>query len=111
RLFPTRRSSDLGRDWGRIGRFLHAAGIRKRDIVQNCFSDHLTPAGLVFDSAARSVGAMVVPAGTGQTDFQVRAAADVKCTAYAGTPDYLKVILDRADEMGEKLHFKRAVVG
>jgi phenylacetate-CoA ligase len=35
----------------------------------------------------------------------------VGCTAYAGTPDYLKVILDKADEMGVALSFTRAAVG
>ncbi|KAI5929347.1 putative uncharacterized protein NTM-AS1 [Manis javanica] len=62
-------------------------------------------------SGARAVGARVLPAGTGQTDLQVRAAADVGSTAYAGTPDYLKVILDRAEEMGERLGIVRAAVG
>lgn len=98
-------------DFWRLGRFLHAAGIGRGDIVQNCFGYHLTPAGMMFDSAARAVDAAVLPAGTGQTDLQVRAAADIGCTAYAGTPDYLKVILDRADEMGETLSFRSAVVG
>ncbi len=98
-------------DWWRMGRFLHAAGIGRGDIVQNCFSYHLVPAGMMFDSGARAVGAAVVPAGTGQTELQVRAAADIGSTAYAGTPDYLKVILDKADEMGERLRITRAVVG
>lgn len=105
---------EIGRtthDWWRMGRFLHAAGVGKGDIVQNCFGYHLTPAGMIFESGARAVGAAVLPAGTGQTELQVRAAADIGCTAYAGTPDYLKIILDRADEMGERLAFTRAVVG
>src|SRR5690606_8941273 len=49
-------------------------------------------------------------AGTGQTELQVRAAADIGCTAYAGTPDYLKIILDRADEMGVALRITKAAV-
>lgn len=105
---------EIGRtthDWWRVGRFLHAVGIGKGDIVQNCFGYHLTPAGMIFESGARAVGAAVLPAGTGQTELQVRAAADVGCTAYAGTPDYLKVILDKAEEMGERLKFTRAAVG
>ena len=105
---------EIGRttaDWWRMGRFLHACGIGRGDIVQNCFGYHLTPAGMIFESGARAVGAAVLPAGTGQTDLQVRAAVDVGSTAYAGTPDYLKVILDRADEMGERLSITRAAVG
>ena len=98
-------------DWWRMGRFLHACGIGKDDIVQNCFGYHLTPAGMIFESGARAVGAVVLPAGTGQTDLQVRAAVDIGTTAYAGTPDYLKIILDRAEEMGERLKITRAAVG
>ena len=94
-----------------MGRFLHAVGIGQRDVVQNCFGYHLTPAGMIFESGARAVGAAVLPAGVGQTELQVRAARDVGCTAYAGTPDYLKVILDKADEMGVALSFTRAAVG
>ncbi len=97
-------------NWWRMGRFLHAAGIGKGDIVQNCFGYHLTPAGMIFENGARAVGAAVLPAGTGQTDLQVRAAVDVGSTAYAGTPDYLKIVLDRATEMGETLKITRAVV-
>lgn len=98
-------------DWWRAGRFLHAAGIGPGDIVQNCFSYHLTPAGMIFESGAAAVGAAVVPAGIGQTGLQVRAAADIGVTAYAGTPDFLKVILDRADEQGVALAITKAVVG
>ncbi|MCV6595498.1 MAG: phenylacetate--CoA ligase family protein [Mangrovicoccus sp.] len=98
-------------DWWRLGRFVHACGIGPDDIVQNCFGYHLTPAGMMFDSAARAVGATVLPAGTGQTELQVRAAADIGSTAYAGTPDYLKVILDKADAMGVALKITKAAVG
>ncbi|MEP4195139.1 MAG: phenylacetate--CoA ligase family protein [Aliishimia sp.] len=99
------------KDWWRFARFLHAVGITSSDIVQNCFSYHLTPAGIMFENGATAVGAGVLPAGTGQTEQQVRAAVDIGCTAYAGTPDYLKVILDKADEMGETLRFTKAAVG
>ena len=68
-------------------------------------------AGMIFESGARAVGATVLPAGTGQTELQVRSAVDIGATAYAGTPDYLKVILDAADEMGETLHITKAAVG
>ena len=98
-------------DWWRMGRFLHAVGIGKGDIVQNCFGYHLTPAGMIFESGARAVGAAVLPSGVGQTELQVRAAVDISTTAYAGTPDYLKIIMDMADEMGERLTITKAAVG
>ncbi|TCO69642.1 phenylacetate--CoA ligase family protein [Rhodovulum euryhalinum] len=98
-------------NWWRLGRFVHACGIGEGDIVQNCFGYHLTPAGMMFENAARAVGAAVLPAGTGQTELQARAAHDVGVTAYAGTPDYLKVILDKANEMGLDLsRIRRAAV-
>ena len=108
---PIYEPGRISGDWWRLGRVLHACGIGANDIVQNCFSYHLTPAGMMFESAARAVGAQVLPAGTGQTEMQVQAAAHIGCTAYAGTPDYLKIILDKADEMGVKLNFTRAAVG
>ena len=108
---PIYEPGGMDRDWWRMGRFLHACGVGEGDVVQNCFGYHLTPAGMIFESGARAVGAAVLPAGTGQTELQVRAAADIGCTVYAGTPDYLKVILDKAEEMGERLSVTRAAVG
>lgn len=108
---PIYEPGGISHDWWRMGRFLHACGIGQGDIVQNCFGYHLTPAGMIFENGARAVGAAVLPAGTGQTELQVRAGVDVGTTAYAGTPDYLKVILEKADEMGEQMKITRAVVG
>lgn len=108
---PIYEPGGVGHDWWRMGRFLNACGIGKGDIVQNCFGYHLTPAGMIFENGARAVGAAVVPAGVGQTELQVRAAADIGTTAYAGTPDYLKIILDRADADGVQLKITKAAVG
>ena len=107
-IYEPGRTSD---DWWRLGRFMRAAGVGPDDVVQNCFSYHLTPAGMLFENACRAVGAMVLPAGTGQTEMQVRAAKDIGATVYAGTPDYLKIILDKADELGVELQINKAVVG
>ncbi len=108
---PIYEPSSNAPDWWRMGRFLHGVGIGPGDIVHNCFGYHLTPAGMIFESGARAVGAAVLPAGTGQTELQVMAARDVGTTAYAGTPDYLKVILEKADEMGVTLKMTKAAVG
>ncbi|MEM7089489.1 MAG: phenylacetate--CoA ligase family protein [Pseudomonadota bacterium] len=108
---PIYEPGSTDHDWWRMGRFLHAAGVGPGDIVQNCFGYHLTPAGMIFENGARTVGAAVLPAGTGQTELQVAAARDVGCTTYAGTPDYLKIILDKAAEMGVDLNFTKAAVG
>lgn len=107
---PVYEPGRIESDWWRLGRFMHASDVGYDDIVHNCFSYHLTPAGMMFESGARAVGAVVLPAGTGQTDQQIRAAMDVGSTVYAGTPDYLKVLLDRAEELGVKLGMERAVI-
>ncbi|SEM62291.1 phenylacetate-CoA ligase [Loktanella fryxellensis] len=107
---PIYEPGGSGHDWWRFGRFLHACGIGAGDVVQNCFGYHLTPAGTMFENGARAVGAVVLPAGTGQTELQVQAAAAAGVTAYAGTPDYLKVILQKADEMGVALKITKAAV-
>ncbi|MCB6176933.1 phenylacetate--CoA ligase family protein [Rhodobacter sp. Har01] len=107
---PIYEPGGVSHDWWRMGRFLHALGVGTADIVQNCFGYHLTPAGMIFENGARAVGARVLPAGTGQTELQVRAGVDVGTTVYAGTPDYLKVILEKAQEMGERMAITRAAV-
>lgn len=108
---PIYEPGGVSHDWWRMGRGLFAAGIRAGDIVQNCFSYHLTPAGMMFENAIRAIGAVSVPAGVGQTELQVRAAHDIGTTAYVGTPDYLKIILDRADADGVPLQITKAAVG
>ena len=109
---PIYEPGKVSNDWWRMGRFMHALGIGKEDIVQNCFSYHLTPAGMMFENGARAVGASVFPAGTGQTELQVRAASEIGVTAYSGTPDFLKVLLDKSDELSIDLSgIKRAAVG
>ena len=107
---PIYEPGNTGSDWWRFGRFLHAAGFGPGDIVQNCFGYHMTPAGMMIENGARAVGATVFPAGTGQTELQVRAARDLGVTAYAGTPDYLATILERADADGVTLAITKAAV-
>ncbi len=90
-------------DFWRFSRALHAAGFRRGDIVHNCFSYHFTPAGMMFDAGAQALGCAVVPAGVGQTELQVQVMAHVKPQGYVGTPSFLKLILDKADELGVDL--------
>ena len=100
------------RDWWRSGRAVKAAGIGKGDIVQNCFSYHFTPAGMLSEQGILAVGATVFPAGTGQTELQARAAAEIGVTAYIGVPDFLQIILDKGDELDLDLSkIKKALVG
>ena len=87
-------------DYWRFSRALFAAGFRKEDLVHNCFSYHLTPAGSMADSGCHALGCTVIPAGVGQTELQVQTINDLKPTAYIGTPSFLRIILEKADELG-----------
>jgi phenylacetate-CoA ligase len=89
-----------GADWWRLARALFAAGFRRGELVHNAFSYHFTPGGRMFESGAHALGCPVFPAGTGNTDQQARAVADLRPSGYAGTPSFLKITLDRADELG-----------
>ncbi|MCT4654625.1 MAG: phenylacetate--CoA ligase family protein [Cohaesibacter sp.] len=100
---PIWEPQGLAADPWRGVRALHAAGFRKNDIVHNAFAYHMTPGGFILDESARALGCAVFPAGVGNTEAQVEAMAMLQPAAYIGTPDYLKVILDKADEMGVKL--------
>lgn len=81
---------------------LEACGIGADDIVLNCFSYHLSPAGAMFDEACRAVGATVVPGGVGAPELQAQVIADLGVTAYIGLPSYLATLVDRFDALAEK---------
>ena len=87
-------------DFWRFARSLYASGFRPGDLVHNTFSYHFTPAGQMFDQAAQALGCAVIPAGVGQTELQVQTIADLKPAGYVGTPSFLKIILEKADELG-----------
>jgi phenylacetate-CoA ligase len=88
-----------GKDWWGAARALYAAGIRRGDIVLNTFSYHLTPGGHIMESGAAAIGCPVIPAGPGNTEQQLDAIRHYRPRAYCGTPDFLKIILDKAVEL------------
>jgi phenylacetate-CoA ligase len=92
-----------GTDWWRFARPLHALGVKRGDLIQNCFAYHFTPAGLMVESGAIKLGCPVIPAGTGQTEMQVQAMSLLRPRVYTGTPSFLKIIIEKAREMGEDI--------
>jgi phenylacetate-CoA ligase len=90
-------------DYWRLARALYAAGFRRGDLIHNCFSYHFTPAGSMLETGAHALGCTVFPGGVGQTEQQVQAIADLKPDGYVGTPSFLKIILEKADELGVQL--------
>jgi phenylacetate-CoA ligase len=87
-------------DWWGAARSLAAAGFVKGDVVLNTFSYHFTPGGFIMDSAAQALGCAVIPAGPGNTEQQFQAIGMFRPQAYCGTPDFLKILLDKAGEAG-----------
>lgn len=101
-----------GPDWWRFARGLYAAGFRKGELVYNTFAYHFTPAGFMVDGGARALGCMVFPAGGGQTEQQVATIAGLQPRGYVGTPSFLRIILEKADEMkADVTCLKKAMVG
>ncbi len=101
-----------GTDWWRTARALHAAGFRAGDIVVNTFAYHFTPAGSMLESGALALGCTVVPTGVGQTEMQVATVADLGANAYIGTPSFLKLIMEKADDSKVDIGcLKKAMVG
>ena len=98
-------------DVWRCARAMFAAGFRKGDIILNTFSYHLTPGGFVMDSGGRALGCPVIPAGPGNTEQQLDVIQQLRPVAYAGTPDFLKIIIDKAQETGKDVSsLKKAFV-
>ncbi|MFQ6022451.1 MAG: phenylacetate--CoA ligase family protein [Acidiferrobacterales bacterium] len=98
-------------DYWRLARALFAAGFRKGDLVHNTFAYHFTPGGSMLETAAHALGCAVFPAGSGQTELQVQAIADLRPDGYSGTPSFLKIILDKGEEMGaDTSSLRKAVV-
>ena len=90
-------------DYWRMARALYAAGFRPGELVHNCFSYHFVPAGSMMETAAHALGCTVFPGGTGQTEQQVQTMAELRPAGYIGTPSFLKIIVEKAHEMGVPL--------
>jgi len=108
---PVWEPQGLGVDPWASARALFAAGFRSGDLVHNSLAYHMTPGGFILDEGARALGCLVFPAGIGNTEAQVDAAVRLKPSGFTGTPDYLKTILEKADELGSDLSsIRRALV-
>ena len=100
-----------GADWWRFASPMKALGLQGGHILQNCFAYHFTPAAFMVEGAAARLGCAVIPAGIGQTELQVNAMAALKPDAYVGTPSFLKIIIEKAREIGADISsVQRALV-
>ncbi len=100
---PIYEPEGTARDYWRMARAIYAAGFRAGDLIHNSFSYHFVPAGSMMETGAHALGCTVFPGGTGQTEQQVQAMAELKPAGYIGTPSFLKIILEKAAELGVAL--------
>ncbi|MGE4242399.1 phenylacetate--CoA ligase family protein [Ramlibacter sp.] len=109
---PIYEPEGAARDYWRAGRAMFAAGFRAGDLVHNAFSYHMTPGAFIMESGAHAVGCTVFPAGTGQTEQQLQAIAELKPDAYSGTPSFLRILVEKAQETGAGIaSLRKAMVG
>ncbi len=100
---PIYEPEGASRDYWRMARAIFAAGFRPGELIHNCFSYHFVPAGSMMESGAHALGCTVFAGGTGQTEQQVQAMAQLRPAGYIGTPSFLKIIVEKAIEMGVAL--------
>ena len=99
-------------DYWRVARAIFAAGFRPGELIHNCFSYHFVPAGSMMETGAHALGCTVFPGGTGQTEQQVQVIEQLKPAGYIGTPSFLKIIVEKAAEMGVALpSLRKAMLG
>jgi phenylacetate-CoA ligase len=109
---PIYEPESSARDYWRLGRAMHAAGLRAGDLAHNSFSYHLTPGGLMMESGAFAVGCTVFPGGVGNTELQLQAIAELKPDAYIGTPSFLRILVEKAAETKANIgSIKKALLG
>ncbi len=109
---PIYEPEGTGKDYWRMARAIYAAGFRSGELIHNCFSYHFVPAGSLMETGAHALGCSVFPGGTGQTEQQVRAMAELKPAGYIGTPSFFKIIVEKAASMGVALpSLRKGMVG
>jgi len=109
---PIYEPEGVGKDYWRMARAIFAAGFRPGELIHNCFSYHFVPAGSMMETGAHALGCTVFAGGTGQTEQQVQAMAELRPAGYIGTPSFLKIILEKAADMGVPLpSVKKAMMG
>ena len=109
---PIYEPEGTAKDYWRAGRAMYAAGFRSGDLAHNSFSYHMTPGAFIMESGLHAVGCTVFPAGIGQTEQQLEAIAALRPDGYAGTPSFLRILVEKAIESGSDISsMKKGLVG
>ncbi len=109
---PIYEPEGTAKDYWRAGRAMYAAGFRAGDLAHNSFSYHMTPGAFIMESGLHAVGCTVFPAGVGQTEQQLQAIAELRPDGYAGTPSFLRILVEKAEELGTDISsMRKGLVG
>ncbi len=109
---PVYEPEGVAKDYWRAGRAMYAAGFRSGDLAHNSFSYHMTPGAFIMESGLHAVGCTVFPAGVGQTEQQLQAIAELRPDGYAGTPSFLRILVEKAEELGSDISsMRKGLVG
>lgn len=106
---------DINRSAELIARCLTMTGMKKGDVLQNMMTYGLFTGALVMHYGAEKIGAMVIPAGPGNTERQIALMKDFGTTAIHLTPSYALylagVIEGKGIDPRKDLLLKRAYMG
>lgn len=112
-IFHTKKDIE---NWSNlVARCLYMIGMRKNDVFQNMMSYGLFTGGLGLHYGAEKIGALVIPAGTGNTEKQIELMKQLKTTVIHITPSYLLYLAHYIEEMGlipyKEFNLKIAIIG
>ena len=71
-----------------LARCMYMAGMRKSDVFQNMMTYGLFTGGLGFHYGAEKIGALIIPAGAGNSKRQIQLMRDFETTAVHVIPSY-----------------------
>jgi phenylacetate-CoA ligase len=98
-----------------VARCMYMAGVRRSDVFQNMMSYGLFTGGLGLHYGAERIGAMVIPAGSGNSRRQIQLMREFGTTAIHIIPSYALYLLEVFNEMGtdprEDTKLRIAVMG
>jgi len=112
-LFFSRRDVDNAAEL--CARSMVATGVTRQDIFQNMMTYGLFTGAFVMHYGAEKIGAMVIPAGPGNTERQLMLMQDFRTTTIHITPSFALYFADFLEKKGldprKELALKRAFVG
>jgi phenylacetate-CoA ligase len=83
-----------------VARFMSAVGVTRDDVVQIAFGYGMFTGAFGLHYGAETIGASVIPMGSGNTEKQIMIMQDYKTTVLVGTPSYAVTLADKIERMG-----------